>query len=62
MADLPVVRTAEDAKNVAPGQRVLVEVPGESASQILWLTKMLQDPDDSEAGRAVKRLLAASRG
>lgn len=58
MPDLPVVRTVEEARNLEPGQRVLVEVPGDAAPQLLWLTNMLNEPDDSEVGRVVKRLLA----
>jgi hypothetical protein len=61
MADQPVVRTREEAKNLEPGQRVLVEVRGEFAAEVLWLDSMLENPDESEPGRAIKRLLAAEK-
>lgn len=61
MPDQPVIRRREEASNLDPDERVLVEVRGEFAAEMLWLDAMLANPDDSEPGRAIKRLLTAER-
>jgi hypothetical protein len=61
MQDLPVIRTREEAKSQRSAERVYVEVPGSVAAEVLWLSTMLTEPDDSEPGRVVKRLLTAER-
>ncbi|GID30464.1 hypothetical protein [Paractinoplanes brasiliensis] len=60
MSELPVIRSAAEARDVDPESRVLIEVSGASAATMLWLEKMLTDPDDSEPGRVVKKLMAAT--
>ena len=59
--ELPVVRTIEEAKKVDPKQRVLIEVPGRVAREMLWLANMLTQPDQSEAGQLVTQLFSRFR-
>jgi uncharacterized OB-fold protein len=57
MAELPVVRTREQAKAHDPNVSALVEVPGEFVPTVVWLMEALQQPSDSQVGKVVRSLL-----
>jgi len=57
MANLPIVRSNEEAQAHDTNQPALVLVPGDLVKSVVWLMSMIQKPDDDEIGKTVKTLL-----